>query len=87
MELEITKNDHSASIDAMVKKGEKCFLTANTTEYNGDGNCGVTIGDIEVMKKFGWCDEEDIAKINSMEIGEKYEGSEYWGSVFIIRLG
>ena len=87
MELEITKNGHSASIDAMVKKGEKCFLSANTTDYNCDGNCGVTIGDIVEMKKLGWCGKEDIDKMNSMEIGERYDSEDYYSKAFIIRLG
>ena len=84
MEINFSGNN---SIDVNVNEGEKCFMCCNTTEYNCDGNCGVTIGDIETMKQFGWDSEEDLAAINEMKIGEKYEGSDYWGSVFVIRLG
>ena len=42
MEINFSGNN---SIDVNVENGEKCFLTANTTEYNCDGCCGVTIGD------------------------------------------
>lgn len=84
MEINFSGNN---SIDVNVENGEKCFLTANTTEYNGDGCCGVTIGDIETMKDFGWNDQEDIDKLNSMEIGERYDSEDYYSTAFIIRLG
>ena len=75
------------SIDVVTANdNEKCFMCCNTTEYNGDGNCGVTVGDIETMKKLGWDSEEDLTALNGMKIGQKYEGREYWGSVFVIRL-
>ena len=84
MEINFSGNN---SIDVNVENGEKCFLTANTTEYNCDGCCGVTIGDIETMKNFGWNDQEDIDKLNSMEIGERYDSEDYYSTAFIIRLG
>ena len=88
MDIEVSSNDISASIEALVGKDEKCFLTANTTDYNYDGCCGVTIGDIEVMKKFGWCDKEDVKKLNSMRIGERYDNKDWHNTTaFIIRLG
>lgn len=82
MEINLSGN----SIDINVKEGEKCFLTANTTEYNWDGNCGVSVGDIEEMKKFGWSDEEDIKALESLEIGERYDSVDYYSTAFIIRL-
>ena len=87
MELEIAKNNKNASIEVMVNKGEKCFLTANTTDYNCDGCCGVTIGGIEAMMEFGWSDKEDVERLNSMEIGERYDSEDYSTTAFIIRLG
>ena len=74
------------SIDVNVENGEKCFMCCNTTEYNEDGNCGVTVGDIETMKDFGW-DFQSEEKLNSLEIGERYDSEEYGDSAFIIRLG
>ena len=85
MEIKFSGNN---SIDVVTANdNEKCFMCCNTTEYNGDGNCSVIVGDIETMKELGWDSEEDLAAINEMKIGEKYEGSDYWGSVFVIRLG
>lgn len=86
MELEIAKNGKNASIEVMVNKGEKCFLTANTTDYNCDGCCGVTIGGIETMKQFGW-DFDSEEKLNSLEIGERYDSEDDGTTAFIIRLG
>ena len=75
------------SIDVNVENGEKCFMTCNTTEYNYDGNCGVSVGGIETMKKFGWRDEDDVAAIESLEIGQRYDSADYYSTAFIIRLG
>lgn len=75
------------SIDVNVKEGEKCYMTCNTTEYNLDGNCGVTIGDIETMKQFGWDSEGDIKAIESLGIGERYDSDMFADTAFIIRLG
>lgn len=76
-----------SSIDVVTANdNEKCFMCCNTTEYNNDGNCGVTIGDIETMKQFGW-DFDSEEKLNSLEIGERYDSEEYGDSAFIIRLG
>ncbi len=84
MEINFSGTD---SIDVNVKNGEKCFLTANTTDYNYDGNCGVSVGNIDRMIDFGWCDEEDIKKLNSLEIGERYDSEDYGSTAFVIRLG
>ena len=86
--MEIEFNDNN-SLNAHVKEGEKCFMCANTTEYNLDDNCGVSIGDIETMKDFGWSDEEDVAALEALEIGERYNCTDWYGgkSAFVIRLG
>ena len=85
MEINFSGNN---SIDVVTANdNEKCFMCCNTTEYNGDGNCGITIGDIETMKQFGWSDEEDIKALESLEIGERYDSADYYGTAFIIRLG
>lgn len=76
-----------SGIDVHINNGEKCFLTANTTDYNCDGNCGVVVGGIEEMIEYGWCDKEDIKKLNSLEIGERYDSEDYGTTVFVIRLG
>jgi hypothetical protein len=73
------------SIDVSVKDGEKCFMSCNTTEYNGDGNCGITIGGMETMKKIGWVDDEE--NLNLLEVGERYDSEDYGDTAFIIRLG
>ena len=76
-----------SSIDVVTANdNEKCFLTANTTEYNVDGNCGVSVGDIEAMKEFGWSDKEDIAALETLKIGERYNSEEYGSTAFVIRL-
>ena len=76
-----------SSIDVVTANdNEKCFMYCNTTEYNCDGNCGVTIGDIETMMDFGW-DFHSEEKLNSLEIGERYDSEDYGNSAFIIRLG
>ena len=82
MEINFSGNN---SIDVNVEKNEKCFMCCNTTEYNEDGNCGVTIGDIETMKDFGW-DFQSEEKLNSLEIGGRYDSEEYGDSAFIIRI-
>ena len=75
-----------SSIDVVTANdNERCYLCANTTEYNNDGNCGVTIGDIETMKQFGW-DFDSEEKLNSLEIGERYDSEMYGDSAFIIRI-
>jgi hypothetical protein len=84
MEINFSGNN---SIDVNVEKNEKCFMCCNTTEYNEDGNCGVTIGDIETMKQFGWDFDRDIEALNSLKIGERYDSEEYGDTAFIIRLG
>jgi len=84
MEINFSSND---SIDVMVNDGEKCFISCNTTKYNLDGNCGVSVGDIEEMKELGWCDEDDVAAIESLEIGQRYDSADYYSTAFIIRLG
>ena len=77
-----------SSIDVVTANdSEKCFLTANTTEYNCDGNCGVSVGSIEDMMDFGWSDEDDIRVLNSMKVGEKYNSPDYGSTAFVIRLG
>lgn len=84
MDINFSSNN---SIDVNVENGEKCFMTCNTTEYNYDGNCGVSVGDIETMKEFGWDDDDDIKAIESLKIGERYDSDDYNGTAFIIRLG
>ena len=84
MEINFRGNN---SIDINVKSGEKCFLTANTTDYNCDGNCGVVVGGLEEMIEYGWCDKEDIKMLNSLEIGERYDSVDYGTTAFVIRLG
>lgn len=84
MEINFSGNN---SIDVNVENGEKCFMTCNTTEYNYDGNCGVSVGDIETMKEFGWDGDDDIKVIESLKIGERYDSADYDGTAFIIRLG
>ena len=75
-----------SSIDVVTANdNEKCFICCNTTEYNGDGNCGVTVGDAETMKQFGW-DFDSEEKLNSLEIGERYDSEDYGDTAFIIRL-
>ena len=83
MEIEFNGYD---SIDINVKEGEKCFITCNTTEYNSNNCCGVSIGDIEAMKEYGWSDKEDIKAINSLNIGERYDSADYYSTAFVIRL-
>ena len=84
MEINFSGNN---SIDVNVENGEKCFMTCNTTEYNYDGNCGVSVGGIETMKELGWDDDDDIKAIESLKIGERYDSDDYGGTAFIIRLG
>jgi hypothetical protein len=39
------------------------------------------------MMGFGWCDKKDVERLNSMEIGERYDSENYGTTAFIIRLG
>ena len=84
--MEITNRGKRIDLDISLEKGDKCFLTINTIEYNFNNKCGVTIGDIETMKEIGWNDDA-IAAIDNLKIGQRYNSENYDGTAFVIRIG
>ena len=62
-------------------KNEKCFMIVATTEFEGD--CGITIGNLETMKKLGW----DEYEIENLEISQRIDSYELGDAAFIVRIG
>lgn len=64
-----------------LNNNEKCFMTVCTTKYEGE--CGITIGNLETMKEIGW---EDYP-IENLEISQRIDSNEWGDAVFIVRIG
>ena len=74
------------SADIVLEENEKCFALCNTSDYFAQNLAAVTIGDLETMRECG-CDDDEIKKMEMLEIGWHYFFDDWWGSVFVIRLG
>lgn len=67
-------------------ENEKRFVIINTTQYNGDGEWGITVCSFEELEDCGF-DDDERHQLNGIKVGESWNNSIYGDSVQVVRIG